>query len=63
MFIFTMLLATLFIHDNAEFLTLSDQQIKDGYKWHSIECRAPSNNPNIHIETPAGNRYVCWQLQ
>ena len=49
--------------DNREYIDTMNAQLAEGYKWKQIECRAPDESlPHIAIETPIGNKYVCYKL-
>ena len=54
----------LFAWSEGEFIRTVAEQQKLGYRWEEIECRSPNDNlPNISIETPVGNKYVCYKLE
>jgi len=49
---------------NADFLNTKNEQVKQGMMWHQIECRPPNEElPHISMETPIGNKYVCFKLK
>ena len=56
-------LLSLFSMSNREYFDTMNEQLKDGYRWEQIECRAPDESlPHLAIETPVGNKYVCNKL-
>lgn len=58
------LISGLWFTENAEFVATAKAQRSEGYTWHKIECRPVNESiPNIHIETPIGNKLVCWKLK
>ena len=58
------LVTGLWFADNTEFVAAVDQQRKEGFKWHQIECRDRNPAlPAIVITTPAGREIVCHKLQ
>jgi hypothetical protein len=58
------IVAGLWFADNAEFVKTAEAQRDEGNRWHDIDCRPVDETlPNIHIETPTGNKLVCWKLK
>ena len=54
---------TAFSIGEGEFFRTVDSQVAEGYNWTSIECREPNaDSKHIAIETPTGNKYVCFKL-
>ena len=59
-----MVFLAMFAIDNSVFLKTAEEQIKDGYVWKQIECRAPDESlPHIAIESPNGKKFVCNKLK
>ena len=59
-----MVFLAMFAIDNSVFLKTAEEQIKDGYVWKQIECRAPNESlPHIAIESPNGKKFVCNKLK
>ena len=59
-----MVFLAMFAIDNSVFLKTAEEQIKDGYVWKQIECRAPNESlPHIAIEAPNGKKFVCNKLK
>ena len=55
---------TVFSINEREFLDTATAQQNQGFSWGQIECRAPDESlPHIAIETPIGNKYVCFKLE
>lgn len=58
------LFLAMFAWGNNEFFETATQQQKDGYRWTQLEnCVTPEDVPGIHIETPIGNKFICYKLQ
>tara|TARA_B100001287_G_scaffold254142_1_gene237358 strand:- start:39 stop:239 length:201 start_codon:yes stop_codon:yes gene_type:complete len=59
-----MVFLAMFAIDNRDYLDTMNEQIKDGYVWKQIECRAPNESlPHIAIEAPNGKKFVCNKLK
>ena len=62
-FIGLLALLSVFSISNKEYFDTMNQQMKEGYRWEKIECRAPDESlPHLAMETPIGNKYVCNKL-
>jgi hypothetical protein len=56
------LLTTLIMFDNQEFLAESERQIDEGYKWTYVGKSKPSGTPAITIKSPT-NEYILYRLE
>jgi hypothetical protein len=57
------LILSLWAVDNSEYVKTVANQIEEGYKWTSIECREANESlPAITIDSPTGKRFVCHKL-
>lgn len=57
------LVTGLWFADNAEFVSTTEEQRKEGFRWHAIECRDRNPElPAIAITTPTGREIVCYKL-
>lgn len=57
-----LVLATLFMFDNQEFLETSAEQIDQGYKWTYVGKSTPSGSPAIIIESN-NNEFIYYRLE
>ena len=58
------LISALWFSNNAEFVSTVNEQVDNGYKWKSIECRQVNSElPAITIDTPTGKSLVCIKLE
>ena len=64
MALLAVLVTGLWFADNAEFVSATEKQRSEGFRWHQIECRDVNPElPAITINTPTGRRIVCHKLK
>jgi len=64
MALLAVLVTGLWFADNAEFVSTTENQRAEGFRWHQIECRDVNPElPAITINTPTGRRIVCHKLK
>ena len=52
---------SVFVVDNAEFLTTAEQQQKEGYKWKYVGKNYPSGTPALTIKND-DDEYILFRL-
>jgi len=57
-----LILTTLFMFDNQDFLVESEKQIDNGYEWTYVGKSTPSGTPAITIESN-GNEFIYYRLE
>jgi len=64
MTLLVVLVTGLWFADNTEFVTTTEKQRAEGFRWNQIECRDVNPKlPAITIDTPTGRRIVCHKLK
>ena len=59
----SVLTVALFFSANAEFVSNTNKQIKDGYEWDYIGKTEPSGVPAITVKPQVGDEYILFKLK
>jgi len=57
------LVIALFSANTAEFRTITNKQLKEGYSWNYVGKQAPSGSPAITIKPQSGDEYILFRLE
>ena len=57
------LVIALFSANTAEFRTITNKQLKEGYSWNYVGKQAPSGSPAITIKPQSGDEYILYRLE